>query len=156
MARLPDAYRVAGVRHEGSSLVLDLVIDTEPFVRAIRALAEAIERTRPVLERFAWAMSGTANSERVVCGQEARLYVRAGLDRGYHSPEAMQALTRSILDGSESPVVSMMSRPNRARLVASALRGWAEHQMDDEPTRPVIWHRYLAGTRVVVTTSEGA
>lgn len=149
LSRLTDAMR--------SGVVLELTLDTGPFIAA--------------LAKFAAEMTDTARAdarwhEVRVSGREAAMYVRGGLDPAYSSEEALRGLVVAIMRGESDPLDALLTREHRARLAASALRGWVEHRAfhpDGETCRgdgeancwcdqqPPIWHRYLAGTTVLVS-----
>lgn len=89
------------------------------------------------------------NDDARTVGDEARYYVRGGIDPRFSTEAAVGHLTRAVLaDDTLTPAA-------RAKIAVSALRGWVEHRPQPEGPRP-IWHRYLNATRTAVIVTEVA
>lgn len=103
---------------------------------------------REKTELVAWVAERFNNDEPWVCGQEAKYYVRAGLDPAYATPESRDRLLRRILTGTSDP---LLNQANRIRCAAAALAGWVASHEVAEPTS-FVWHRFIGGTAVQVAT----
>jgi hypothetical protein len=131
-------------------------VDVGPFMRALAAMAKSTARS---LDNMAQAVRrmGTAFArahEVQVCGLEARVYVRVAM--AISTEEDLHSLIRLLL---RKPSAALglgdslfLTRADRARLAASACRAWAEHHSaSTDEHSPLPWHRYMAGTRVLVS-----
>lgn len=85
-------------------------------------------------------------------GDESRYYVRGGLEPELSTQEGVTTYTRDILTGMD-PETWHRPVSERVRLAVGVMRGWAESRAP-ESDETLIWHRYLAGTKVEVSSTN--
>lgn len=112
---------------------------------AVRTFVAAARRWRAELHERAVAR---ANGVVRVAGLEGRYHVRAGQDPAYRDEPRIGQLVHAILSGQDRDT-RLLSPTNRARVAASALRGWT---MSYGPVAPetLVWHRLIGNTHVQV------
>ena len=95
-----------------------------------RALVESARQMSRTMRAFTRIIREAANDEVHVCGLEARYLVRGGL--GCYTYEDLHALVRGLLyepwehaPEDERVLMHLLTRHNRARLAAAAIRGYA-------------------------------
>jgi hypothetical protein len=136
--------------------VVQIPVDFEPIRRQIReaaaAMAVSVETMAQAVQQVGRVFARAHEVQ--VSGLEARVYVRAAMDPEYASAEALHRLVRLLI---RKPHIALgmgdarfLHREDRFRLAAAAIRGWAEHR-DTEQGEAMPWHRYLAGTQVLVS-----
>jgi len=71
----------------------------------------------------------------------ARYYVRGGMDPAYADVDALDEH------------VQLNLAAGRVDVAVAMIRGWVEHRDAQPLDEPLVWHRYLAGTRVEVVAA---
>lgn len=125
-------------------------LDTSKFEAAMmnsvslqmRKIREAAALTAQRMGVFVYALDTFALTANQV---EALYYTRGAMDARYETPAARDAYLRVLLRAGQHSDVA----------VAGFLRGWVEHRGGPATTpayfTPLIWHRYLDGTKVEVS-----
>lgn len=128
-----------------------------PLANALESLTEALRPFVKAMQDFARQMSNLAarlreraNDPVRVAGLCARYQVRAGLDPFYAHPGHLDALVRSILDGTvaDDPLAALLTPESRREVATAALRGWAQRHPD---SGPYVLHRLWGHDRVEVS-----
>lgn len=153
MARLPDL--TVTLTLDTSRLEAALASFREGMMQMAEAMSRSTGRIACALATIGPALRKVANDERRVAGLCSRYYVRASMSAEYGGEEALGTLVAAILRAPETlpaaePTDALLTAQSRAQVAASAIRGYVEHR-DRQEAGPLIWHRYMAGHRVVLS-----
>jgi hypothetical protein len=158
--RLPEGVTATNVRPgQPGYAVMDIAIDVPTMLRSMqkgfKRMGETMQTMTKAMRSFGSALRDAANDEIRVAGLEARYYVRGAF-------EDIDPLVRNLLRHpartapmSEAFALSMLTKKNRARLAAAAIRGHVSHTEGEAPATTG-WCRWYRDAEVVVTVARHA
>lgn len=121
--------------------------------RAMDTTKADLDAARQTVDAMGAQVRASANTPASVAAVEGLYLVRAGVDPAYATPEARDALLRTILAGTaDDGGLWLLTPENRARVAAAASMGWVVGHGRRHPTprHGVSWHRQLGDTAVRV------